>query len=123
MLEIIRRNFVELIHKYDILQAKKRAQAMAVTRRHLQAKFLKVLKTDRAYKDRKDNDELGDTVGQLPHKKRVKLSYHDDPDIKENEFHIKVLNEDLNNFFKDAGEEELYNKHNKILKKQSAMDK
>ena len=25
MLEIIRRNFVELIHKYDILQAKKRA--------------------------------------------------------------------------------------------------
>lgn len=123
MLEIIRRNFVELIHKYDILQAKKRAQAMAVTRRHLQAKFLKVLKTYRAYKDRKDNDELGDTVGQLPHKKRVKLSYHDDPDIKENEFHIKVLNEDLNNFFKDAGEEELYNKHNKILKKQSAMDK
>ena len=123
MLEIIRRNFVELIHKYDILQAKKRAQAMAVTRRHLQAKFLKVLKTYRAYKDRKDNDELGDTVGQLPHKKRVKLAYHDDPDIKENEFHIKVLNEDLNSFFKDAGEEELYNKHNKILKKQSAMDK
>ena len=117
MLEIIRRNFVELIHKYDKLQAKKRAEAMGVTKRNIQMKFLKVLKNYRRYKERKDLDEYGDTVGQLPPKKRVKLGYHDDPDIKENEFHIKVLNDDLNDFFKDAGDSELLNKHNKLLKK------
>ena len=59
---------------------------------------------------------MRDNVGDLPQKK-VKFGYHDDPDIKENEFHIKILNDDINNFFEEAGETDLLNKHKRILKK------
>jgi hypothetical protein len=123
VLEMIRRSFVELVHKYDIYQTKKRVAAMTATKKNVQSRFLKVLEVYRKFKDRKHQDELEDKVDNLPPKKRVKLGYHDDPDIKENEFHIKVLNEDLGNFFKNAGEDDLYNKHMKLLKKQSLIEK
>jgi hypothetical protein len=45
----------------------------------------------------------------------VKFSYEDDPDIKENEFHIGILNEDINGFFEEVGEIGLLKKHKKIL--------
>ena len=108
MLEIIRRNFVELIHKYDILQAKKRAQAMAVTRRHIQAKFLKVLKTYRAYKDKKDNDELGDTVGQLPHK-NIGFEFNNEDEASQNLISYKSY------LFKSTFLEQLIIKHIYLL--------
>jgi hypothetical protein len=57
---------------------------MTVTRKKIQSNFLKILKTYRKYKDRKLEDEVNDTVGQLPPGKKVKLAYHDDPDFKEN---------------------------------------
>jgi hypothetical protein len=48
--EVIRQNMVEFIHKYDQLQAKKRAAAVSATTKHVKSKFLKVLKVYRQYK-------------------------------------------------------------------------
>ena len=41
---------VELIHKYDILQAKIRAKAVAQTSKCLKLKFLRLLRVYRIYK-------------------------------------------------------------------------
>lgn len=54
--------------------------------------------------------------------RKVKFSYEDDKDIKENEFHIGILNEDINDFFKEVGENNLLNRHKKILEKQQKLD-
>ena len=55
--------------------------------------------------------------------RKVKFSYEDDKDIKENEFHIGILNDDINDFFKEVGENALLTRHKKILEKQEKMDK
>ena len=44
MLEIFRMNFIDLIHKYDKYQSKKRVNCIKKVRRHLQKKFMKLYK-------------------------------------------------------------------------------
>lgn len=105
---------VEFIHKYDIHQSKVRAAAVSNTAKNLKFKFLKVLKAYRIYKKKKD-DKL--RLEMSPSRK-VKFSYEDDKDIKENEFHIGILNDDINEFFEEVGEKALLNRHKKILEKQ-----
>lgn len=47
VLEIIRLNFVELIHKYDIHQKRMRIDALKTTRKHLAKRFIKLYKAFR----------------------------------------------------------------------------
>lgn len=57
MKEIIRLNFVELIHKYDIHQAKIRVKGLKDTRQHLAKCFMKVYLAYR-FKKYGENDPL-----------------------------------------------------------------
>jgi len=60
MREIIRLQFVELIHKYDIYQAKKRAEGLVATRKMLTERFIKLY---RAFRHKKYGEE--DPFGEV----------------------------------------------------------
>ena len=54
MRECLRLQFVDLIHSYDIYQAKKRAAALTTTRKHLAGRFMKLF---RAFRHKKFGEE------------------------------------------------------------------
>ena len=54
MLEIIRLNFVEMIHNYDQYQKTKRIQALKTTKAHLAGRFIKLY---RAFRHKKYGEE------------------------------------------------------------------
>ena len=59
MKEIIRRQLVELIHKYDIHQKTKRIEALKTMRKHLASRFLKLYSHFRHKKFGEPLQEIG----------------------------------------------------------------